>query len=256
MENEKEVPWYSEEAGLFGEVYFEVYNQILPEELTIRQTDFIENKLKLKPGDKVFDLCCGHGRHSIELAKRGYNVTGQDLNKYFLDIAKSNADASNVSINWIHDDMRNINFENEFDAVICIFTAFGYLENDEEDEKVIIGAGRSLKKGGRFFIEMGSRDWIVRNFAENNELTFENGVVEKTTRKFDHLQGKNFDYRTFTWPDGRQKEVIQEVRMYTVPEYIRMFKNAGMKLTGSYGNFLGEPISLTTRRYLLIAEKK
>lgn len=252
----KEIPWYSEEAGLFGEVYYEVYQQILPAEHTIIQTDFIEGILKLKAGDKVFDLCCGHGRHSIELAKRGYDVTGQDLNKFFLDTAKEHAAEAGVTVKWVQNDMRNIDFENEFDAAICMFTAFGYLENDEEDEKVILGTGRSLKKGGRFLLDVGSRDWVMRNFIEKNEHTFDNGISEKNERKFDHVLGKNFEFRTFIFPDGRKKEVIQKVRMYTIPELTRMFSNAGLELTGAYGNFKGEPISFETKRYILVAEKK
>src|SRR3972149_5253640 len=139
MVNNRDIPWYSEEAGLFGEVYLRTFGDLITEEQTQIETNFLETSLKLQPGVKIFDLCCGHGRHSVELAKRGYNVTGQDLNSHFLTVAKESADKAGVNITWIKDDMRNIAFENEFDAVINMFTAFGYLGSDEEDQKVING---------------------------------------------------------------------------------------------------------------------
>ena len=80
--NTKKQPWYSEEYSFFGEHYMKEYAHDLPPERTKSEVDFIEKVLKLKKRAKILDLGCGHGRHSVELALRGYKVTGQDLNEY------------------------------------------------------------------------------------------------------------------------------------------------------------------------------
>jgi 2-polyprenyl-3-methyl-5-hydroxy-6-metoxy-1,4-benzoquinol methylase len=127
----KQVKWYSEEYGFFGKNYMKEYGKELPPERTKSEIDFAEKVLKLKKKAKILDLGCGHGRHSVELALRGYKVTGQDLNKYFLKLAEDSSKESGVDVRWIRSDMRKIPFKHEFDAVVNLFTAFGYLENDD-----------------------------------------------------------------------------------------------------------------------------
>ena len=84
MTKSKTVPWYSEENGFFGENYLKTYSSIITQKRTKIETDFIIKALKLKKGARILDHCCGHGRHSVELAKRGYNITGLDLQGFNL----------------------------------------------------------------------------------------------------------------------------------------------------------------------------
>src|SRR3972149_9404880 len=100
MVNNKDIPWYSEEAGLFGDVYLKTFGELITEERTQLEVNFLEKTLNLQPGAQIFDLCCGHGRHSVELAKRGYRVTGQDLSAYFLKIANDSAKDAGVDVKF------------------------------------------------------------------------------------------------------------------------------------------------------------
>src|SRR6266566_2559947 len=123
IEQEKimtDAPWYK---TFFGEDYLHIYEPILTPERTRREVDGIVNLLALPQGSSILDLCCGHGRHAIPLAQRGFQVTGQDLSEVFLREAEKEAQAQSVHAQWLHGDMRNIPFENEFDAAINIFTA-------------------------------------------------------------------------------------------------------------------------------------
>ena len=105
---------------------------------TERETAFVVEALGLQEGDRVLDLACGHGRHAIALAQRGMVVTGQDLNEDYLRMARERRQrVKGVEIETVHGDMRDIPFTDEFDAVINMFTAFGYFESEEEDEKVL-----------------------------------------------------------------------------------------------------------------------
>src|SRR4051794_40650994 len=111
-------PWYQ---AFFGDDYLRMY--AFPPEWTERQVEGIVKLLALPSGSTILDLCCGHGRHAIPLAQRGYHVTGQDLSAVFLQRARADADARHLQVRWVHSDMRTIPFENEFDAIINIFTA-------------------------------------------------------------------------------------------------------------------------------------
>src|SRR2546429_3597127 len=115
---ETDTPWYK---TFFGEDYLHIYEPVLTPERTQREVDGIVNLLALPQGSSILDLCCGHGRHAIPLARHGYKVTGQDLSEVFLREAEKEALAKGVHVDWLHGDMRNIPFENEFDAVINIF---------------------------------------------------------------------------------------------------------------------------------------
>src|SRR5579859_5025306 len=110
-----DIPWYK---AFFGEDYLRIYEPVLSPERTVREVDGIVDLLALPQGSSILDLCCGHGRHAIPLARRGYQVTGQDLSEVFLREAETEAQAQGAHVHWIQGDMRNIPFENEFDAAI------------------------------------------------------------------------------------------------------------------------------------------
>src|SRR2546427_9467293 len=124
-----DTPWYK---TFFGEDYLRLYESVLTPERTQREVDGIVNLLALPQGSRILDLCCGHGRHAIPLAQHGYQITGLDLSERLLERAEAEAEAQGVNIRWVHRDMKHVPFENEFDAVINVFTSFGYLENEDE----------------------------------------------------------------------------------------------------------------------------
>ena len=96
-------PWH---ATFFGEEYFRVYAPFLPEERTAREVEGIVRLLGLAPGSTILDLACGHGRHAIPLAERGYRVTGQDLSEVFLSRARADAAARGLAVRWVRQDIR------------------------------------------------------------------------------------------------------------------------------------------------------
>jgi SAM-dependent methyltransferase len=252
----QDVPWYSEEAGFFGPGYLKEYGNNLTAERTKSEVDFLEKVLKLRRDANILDCPCGHGRHLIELARRGYHVTGQDLNSFFLQEAKKGAEDAGVSVRWVQGDMREIPFEKEFDVALNLFTAFGYLENDEEDQKALSQMGKALKPGGSFVLDVINRDNVIRNYREKEWQELSDGSVVITEKQFDHATGRNFDRRVRIWNDGRREEFSLFVRMYTVAELVSMFRKAVLTLKEMYGNYNAEPLTFDSRRYILIAEKE
>lgn len=249
-------PWYSEEVGFFGPGYIREYSEILTPQITLAEIDFLEKVLKLNQGMKILDCPCGYGRHSIELARRGYNVTGVDLNEFFLKEAKKVAKQMKVSVRLIKGDMREIFFENEFDVALNLFTSFGYFENDEENQKVLNAASKSLKRGGKFVLDIINRDYIIRNYREKDWKQLSDGSIVLTERYFDHIAGRNIEKRIRIWKNGKREEFIISLRMYTVAELVAMFHKAGLVLKEIYGNYAGGRFTFDSERCILITEKK
>jgi 2-polyprenyl-3-methyl-5-hydroxy-6-metoxy-1,4-benzoquinol methylase len=136
--------WY---VDFFRSDYLNVYGHMFTEERAEKESAFVARTLDLKPGASVLDLCCGQGRHSVQLAKRGFKVTGLDLNAEYLDLASKAAEAANVKIETVAGDMREIPFENKFDAIVNMYSSFGYLESEAEDLKVLESAVKALTDG-------------------------------------------------------------------------------------------------------------
>lgn len=256
MAKNQKATWYSEEAGFFGQRYFRDYTEGPHLQGTKEQVDFIIKALKLKRGSKIFDLACGHGRHSIELAKRGYKVIGQDLNNYFLQQARKDAKKAGVKVDFIQGDMREIAFENEFDAVLNLFTAFGYLESDEEDQKVLSQVHKALKRGGYFFLDVNNRERILKEFQPKGWQMNEDGSVVLMDHEFDFENGRMIDTRTWIEPGKKKREeVIISLRMYTLAELKRMLQTATLKLTTAYGDYQGNDYNADSKRMIVVAKK-
>ncbi len=131
----------------FQGVAVEFWIRAIPPTVTFQEADFLEQALEISPGAKLLDVPCGHGRHAIELARRGYRVTGVDLSPEALE----SASASNSIIDWRRGDMRDLSslefLPAEFDAAYCFGNSFGYL--DHLDAAAFLAALARVLKPGR-----------------------------------------------------------------------------------------------------------
>lgn len=246
------LPWYVE---FFGEDYLRLYAPVLTPERTEREIGLIVERLGLPPGAKILDLCCGHGRHSIPLAQRGYRVTGLDLSRVFLDRAEAAAQGAGVSVRWVHSDMRHIPFEGEFDAVINMFTAFGYLESQAEDRKVLAQVAQALKPGGVFLLETIHRDALTRRFQPHSIQRLDGGVIVLEERQINLLTSRMEVTVTLLHPAGVRTVYGHAMRLYTLTELAEMLAAAGLTLAGAYGGLDGSAVSLESHRLALVARK-
>lgn len=246
-----DTPWYKE---FFGEDYLRIYVPVF--ERTPWEVEGIVNTLALPPGSSILDLCCGHGRHAIPLAQRGYKVTGLDLSEVFLHHAQADAEAQGVQVRWVHSDMRSIPFENEFDAVINMFTAFGYLETEDEDLKVLQQVHKALKPGSRFLLETMYRDGLWLRYLPASINHYPDGLIELEEREFDPLTSRNNVKVTLLHPDGRRTSYSHSARLYTLTELAHMMEAAGLHVKAYYGGLDGSKLTLESRRLVVIAQKE
>jgi len=243
---------------LFREVYPERWfedEDALAAARSEAEVDFIERALELKPGSRVLDLCCGHGRHTVELARRGYEVTGVDLSARALRRARREAREAGVDIRWQRCDMREISFQEEFDAVINMFTSFGYLESEEEDRRVLERVQAALRPGGRFLLDFINRERIARVYQARDWRRAPDGSVLLLERRWDLPTGRNLEEITLIGPDGSRRRYRLLLRMYAVTELAAMLASVGLTVRRMWGDFDGSELTLESVRVIVLAEK-
>ena len=148
------------------------------EELIKRSTpevDFIERVLKLRPGAKILDLGCGEGRHSIELARRGYIVKGVDISPVLIDAAKDRAARLGVPVEFEVADIREYAVDEEYDAILLMFVVLGDSGDEDDDFKILKNSYKSLRKGGKILASfMNASRQIVK---ENKKFDIESSTI-------------------------------------------------------------------------------
>ena len=243
-------PWYCE---FFGERYLEALGRHIEEARTRGEVDFVEKVLGLPSGARILDLCCGHSRHSIELAARGYSVVGLDFDEPSLEKAREAAETRGVEVEFVQREMRDIPFRQEFDASINMFTAFGYLESEAEDLKVLQAVSEALKPGGKFLLDVINREWLMRNYQPRGWLENPEGGRLLEEREFDLLTSRNNVRWIYIKPDGSTWETHHSLRVYTLTELAQMLKGVGLSVEAVYGGFEEEPYTLDSRRLIILA---
>lgn len=241
--------------SFFGKDYLDVYGHLLTQESSEAEADFVIRSLGLKPGDRALDLCCGTGRHAVPLARAGLEVTGLDMSEEYLALARSAAREAGVKVRFVQGDMREIPFRGEFDAVVNMFTAFGYFDDESDDQRVIDGAAAALRPGGRLLLDLLNRDWVAANYVRSESREGMDGTVCTERRTFDPVAGRNHVEFTITSPDGVQRRAGHHIRLYVATEISRMLDRAGLSLERSYGGYDGSLLSVATRRMILVARK-
>lgn len=244
------IPWYQ---CLFGEDYLRVWAPSLLPERTAAEIEGVLQLLNLPPGAQILDLCCGHGRHAIPLAERGYQVTGLDLSEIFLAHARQAATERGVQVKWVQGDMRHFPFDAEFDAVVNLFTAFGYFEDEEEDLEVLRQVQRVLRPGGKFLLDVMNREALMRRFQPHTITRFEDGLISLEERTLDPLTGRIATQMTLIRPDGGRTEYSFDVRVYSLTELARLLRTAGLELISYFGWLDGSAWSLEKPRLTLLA---
>jgi SAM-dependent methyltransferase len=246
--------WY---VNFFGEDYLNIYRHILTAERTEKEVAFAEQRLELNPDARVLDLCCGPGRHSVLLALHKYQVTGLDLSQSYLDLAKRAATDSKVAFDTVCADMREIPFDDYFDAAINMYSSFGYLESEAEDLRVLESISRSLNPGGRLLLDMLNREWAVANYIQNDWHAETDGTLYVEHRSLDLASSRMRVRFVIVDPNGgRHDSIGHDIRLYSLTEMTRLLERVGLGKIEVFGGFDSEPYGIESRRMILCARKK
>jgi SAM-dependent methyltransferase len=244
--------WYE---GFFENEWLDLIALARDGERTVGEVDFLVDKLALEPGASVLDLACGHGRHSLELTRRGYRVTGVDLSPRSLELAREAAASEGLDVEFVQSDMRELAFEARFDAAINLFSSFGYFESDDEDRAVVESVVRALRPGGRFLIDTLNPLGLAARYQPRRWEEAANGVVMLDEREWDLVEGRNRALWTFIRPDGTRSELRHVFRTYAPWELARLMREAGLEIEGCWSAFEDAPLSHDSWRMALLGRK-
>jgi len=222
---------------------------------TQKEAGFIEGATSKK--GVALDLCCGTGRHSIILRKKGWNIVGMDLSKNLLVIAKQRVKDAEVTLPLVRGDMRHFPFKNEvFITVINMFTSFGYLQSEREDVKSLSEIRRTLKSNGSFLLDLANREHIIKNFRERDWAEFEPFYLLEQ-RSLDLKSSKLTSHWTLIQKNTRQiKSIKHEVRLYTFTIIEQLFKEAELTVKQVYGGYEKQEFNSEASRMILIAQRR
>ncbi|MEK5357839.1 class I SAM-dependent methyltransferase [Paenibacillus sp. FSL L8-0709] len=227
--------WYKKS---FLEDYLIVYNHRDRKEAGLLIESVID-WLKLPLGSDVLDLCCGAGRHSLALADAGYHVTGVDLSPILLQEAKK-ADYKN-RIRWIESDMRSLpkdgTFRESFDAIVNLFTSFGYFETDDEQLKVLKQISRGLRLGGRFVIDILNSHYVYENLIPFSQRK-EKAVIISESRVIQN----DFVIKEIMLeePGNQPRRYTERVKLYSLVDIESLLKKADLTIDEVYGDYNGK----------------
>jgi len=219
-----------------------------------QEVEDIISLLGIKPGSKMLDLCCGVGRHSIEFARRGFNVIGVDVNAKYLQEARKRAAKAGLHIEFIQYDMRRFSKPNTFDTVVNLFTSFGFFESQEEDYRVAQNVYSSLKKNGVFLIDVMGKEILARIFRERDWYEIDGITVleeRKTTGGWDRIE-----CRWIMLKGSKRKEFKISLKLYSAVELSALLSKVGYKKVNVYGDLSVAPYDNKAKRLVVLAHKK
>jgi len=213
--------------------------------------------LALPAGAAVLDCPCGQGRHAHLLAEAGYRVTGLDYSAPLLAEARARArGAAARAVRWQQGDMRDLpaRWTRRFDAVVNLFTSFGFFDDPRDDRQVLAEFARVLKPGGVLVWHGGSRDGVMARFLARDWWSTEDGTLFGQERRFDPLSG--FLEVTSTWrgPAG-EGERVHRIRLYTASELAARLQEVGLVVEQAWDGWTGRPLTRRSSEMLLVARR-
>jgi 2-polyprenyl-3-methyl-5-hydroxy-6-metoxy-1,4-benzoquinol methylase len=228
---------------------------------TMGECDFIEQEMGHNKGLHIIDIGCGTGRHSIELSKRGYAVTGIDLSETLLVRAREKAAEANVNVDFQHHDARNLPFESKFDVAIMMCEGgFPLMETDEMNFEILKNVATALKPGAKFiFTTLNGLFPLYHSINDFHEAdNYEEGAKYKS-ETFDLMTFRDHNITTFTDDDGVEHQLVCNERYYIPSEITWLLKSLGFHKIDIFGATLGafsRNDTLTTEDFemLVIAE--
>jgi len=221
---------------------------------TAEQVDRIINLLDLQQGARIVDLCCGPGRHSLELARRGYAVTGIDRTAEYLDEARAAAKSEGLEIDFRQADMREFRDKDMFDAAINMFTSFGYFEDIEDDRRVVENVYISLKHNGKFLMDTIGKEAVARDFKPSDWHRYEDGSIVLEERSVLDNWSKTASRWTII-RNGVQREFEFILRCYSAAEMQSLFSETGFSESTCYGGLSGVPYDHEAKRLVIVGKK-
>lgn len=201
----------------------------------------------------ILDLACGPGRHVVELARRGYDVTGVDVSEAFLEVARAACASEGLSPDLVCADMRSFERPGAFDAALSMSTSFGYFDDPADDARVLRNVHRSLRPGGALLMELLGKEVVA--LAHDGRKWTQEGDALLLTEQHVRPGWTWVDNRMILISDGERSEVTLSHRLYAGAELASLLVEGGFRDVELFGGFDGSPYDHTATRLVAIARK-
>jgi len=211
----------------------------------------------LPAGAAVLDLCCGPGRHTVELARRGYRVTGVDRTAAYLAEAEQATADAGLAVELVQEDMRTFCRPGAFDAAFNLYTSFGYFPDPADDRRVAENLHASLRAGGVLVMELISREVLASGFRARDwsRLAGPGSPIVLEERRLSQDWAWIESDWTLLFPDGRTQTRTVGHRLYSGTELAALLRGAGFEPVTLHGGLDGRPYDHTAWRLVAVARK-
>ena len=244
--------WYE---NFFHGLALDLWRKALPPEHTKAEADFLVQALQCDAASHLLDVPCGNGRLSLELARRGYRVTGMDIAEEFIEEARALATKMDETPapQFILGDMRSIEGSSIYDGAYCFGNSFGFLEYADM-EKFLDGVAQALKPGARFIVETGmAAESAIPKFKELESHQIEDILF---TIKEQYLATEGcIDTEYVFERNGVSESRLAKHWIYTAAEIRRMLERAGFAVLNLYGSLKCEPFVLRSDELFVVARR-
>jgi SAM-dependent methyltransferase len=211
-------------------------------ESTAREVDFAVAVLALRGGERILDLACGLGRHALDLAARGYSVVGVDITDDYIAEARRRAAEKGLAAEFVHADIRDISFRDEFDVVLSLADgAIGYLEDEEQNLKVFDRIASALRSGGSHLMGVCNAAYARKHFPRRHWEIGERSLSladfawdEENARMLYTAHAIKFG-EPLTTPS--RDKMPAYIRLYTLDELREILGHRGLELRQAFGDY-------------------
>ena len=227
LEDHVRPDWWS---NIFNSLYLKTDSDVVEDlNITRKEADLFSEILNLTADDTILDLCCGQGRHALEITRRGFKVEGLDRSRYLIQKAKASAKKENLSVKFKEGDARKLPFSpDNFEVVMMLGNSFGYFETVQDDLRILKEIFRVLKPWGRLLLDVTDGEYVKEKFQ---------------ARSWEWIGKKLFVCRERSLSADRKRLISREVvtdvtkgviadqfyaeRLYTKENLLTLFKEAG-----------------------------
>lgn len=244
-------PWW---ATHFDAQYLHEYEPLFDQAQDRQEVARLLEVLSLPSGSRVLDCPCGQGRHAQLLAEAGFDVDGLDYSADLLAVARQRG--TGRRLRYRRGDMRALpaRWTGRFDAVVNLFTSFGFFDEPRDDLRVLAEFARVLKPGGVLIWHGGARDGVMARFLTRDWWSTADGTMFGQERRFDPLSG--FLDITSTWrgPHGAG-ERSHRIRLYSASELAGRLRDVGLIVEQAFDAWTDRPLTRKSSEMLLVARK-
>jgi SAM-dependent methyltransferase len=217
------------------------------------EVDKIIKLLQIEKPARILDLCCGVGRHSLALARHGFDVVGVDRTPRFIEKARQEAARNGLDVQFLVGDMREYCRPEDFDIVLNLFGSFGYFEDPEADRKVVEHMVASLRPGGKLLIETMGKEILARSFQER-DWTQEGDLLLLSEKKVGQ-DWRRIQTRWIAIKGNQRMEHRVSVRSYSAVELSSLMYECGFPAVQVYGDLERSAYDQTAKRLVVIGRK-